>query len=85
MRSADPAASRAGGAGLRYQDIVFIAPVWPEIFAQDAERRQDLAEAERTWEAMAAVYPAYGYRLVELPKAPTADRVALVLRSLDLR
>ena len=70
---------------LRYQDIVFIAPVWPEIFAQDAERRQDLAEAERTWEAMAAVYPAYGYRLVELPKAPAADRVALVLRSLGLR
>lgn len=70
---------------LRYHDAVFIAPVWPEIFEQDAERRQDLAEARRTWEAMAAVYPAYGYRLVELPKASTADRVALILRSLGLR
>jgi predicted ATPase len=64
---------------LRYHPTVFIAPVWPEIFAQDAERRQDLDEARRTFEAMAAVYPAFGYALVELPLASVAERAAFVL------
>jgi len=67
---------------LRYRPAVFIAPFWPEIFARDAERRQDAAEARRTLEAMAAVYPAYGYSLIELPKASVSDRMAFVLEQL---
>jgi predicted ATPase len=64
---------------LRYHRQVFIAPVWPEIFAADAERRQDLDEARRTFEAMAAIYPAYGYELIELPRASLEERVAFIL------
>lgn len=67
---------------IRYDRRVFIAPVWPEIFAQDAERRQDLDEARRTFDAMAEVYPRFGYELVELPKAPLSERVAFVLSRL---
>ena len=67
---------------VRYDRRVFIAPVWPEIFAQDAERRQDLDEAQRTFDAMAKVYPRFGYDLIELPKAPVAERVAFVLSRL---
>ncbi len=63
----------------RYARRVFIAPVWPEIFGQDAERRQDLEEARRTHEAMRAVYPRFGYELVELPKASVEVRVAFIL------
>lgn len=69
---------------LRYHRQVFIAPVWPEIFASDAERRQDLDEARRTFEAMAAVYPAYGYDLIELPRALVKTRAAFVLDRLDI-
>src|SRR3546814_16105169 len=36
----------------RYDRRVFVAPSWPEIYAQDTERRQDFAEAERTCAAM---------------------------------
>jgi predicted ATPase len=64
---------------LRYRETVFIAPPWPEIYAQDDERKQDLAEAERTFAAMRAVYPRYGYRLVELPKVGAAERAAFVI------
>jgi len=64
---------------LRYRRTVFIAPSWPEIFAQDAERKQDFAEAERTYAAMAETYPRYGYVLVELPRASVAERMAFVL------
>jgi len=67
---------------LRYASQVFIAPVWPEIFGPDAERRQDLDEARRTHAAMAEVYPHYGYELIELPRASVADRVAFMLASL---
>lgn len=64
---------------LRYRRTVFIAPPWREIFTQDAERKQDFAEAERTYAAMAEIYPRYGYTLVELPLASVAERVSFVL------
>lgn len=76
-----PHAERAA-RDIRYDRRVFIAPVWPEIFAQDAERRQDLEEAQRTFDAMAETYPRFGYDLIELPKAPVAERVAFVLETL---
>lgn len=69
----------AACAQSRYAPTVFIAPPWPEIYATDAERRQDFAEAVRTFEAMAAVYERLGYRLVELPRAPVEARADFVL------
>jgi predicted ATPase len=64
---------------LRYRRTVFIAPPWRDIFTQDAERKQDFAEAQRTFAAMAETYPRYHYELVELPRASVAERVAFVL------
>lgn len=63
---------------LRYARQVFIAPPWAEIFAQDAERKQSLDEAEATYRAMVEVYSANDYDLVELPLAPVAERVDFV-------
>jgi predicted ATPase len=65
----------------RYNRRVFIAPPWPEIFRQDGERRQDLDEAVRTYEAMVATYGDYGYELVELPRASVEERARFVLES----
>ena len=73
-----PAHVERAAREIRYDRRVFIAPVWPEIFARDAERRQDLDEAQRTFDAMAEVYPRFGYDLIQLPKAPVAERVAFV-------
>lgn len=64
---------------LRYNRTVFIAPPWREIFTQDAERKQDFAEAERTYAAMAEIYPRYGYALAELPRVSVVERVNFVL------
>jgi len=63
----------------RYARIVFAAPPWREIYAQDAERKQDFAEAERTYEAVTTAYRDHGYELVELPRADVETRVAFVL------
>ena len=63
----------------RYRREVFIAPPWPEIFSQDAERKQSLAEAEATFHALAGAYRQCGYELLSLPRAPVAERVRFVL------
>lgn len=63
----------------RYRRQVFLAPPWRAIFTQDAERRQDFAEAEATFEVMARTYAAFGYEPILLPLAPVAERAAFLL------
>lgn len=72
-----PAHLAKAAATFRY-DRVFIAPPWPEIYEQDAERRQPYEVAVKTYEAMVATYTDHGYDLVELPKDSPAARAAFV-------
>ncbi len=65
-------------AAFRYRQQVFIAPPWPAIYRQDAERKQSLDEAERTYHAVAQAYRDCGYTLIELPRADVAARVRFV-------
>ena len=62
----------------RYNRQVFIAPYWAEIFGQDAERKQDRAEAEATYHVMARTYAEMGYELISLPLASIEERAAFV-------
>lgn len=75
-----PAHVSTAAETFHYHRQVFIAPPWPEIFSQDAERLQDLAEAERTYDAMVETYTNLGYELVTLPRADVAARTAFVTR-----
>lgn len=68
----------------RYRREVFIAPPWPEIFTQDAERRQSAEEAEATFHALEEAYLGCGYALVALPRAPVSERVRFVLSRVGL-
>jgi predicted ATPase len=63
----------------RYNRRVFVAPPWPAIYTQDAERRQTFEEAVRTHEVLVAAYPSCGYELVCLPLASVEERVRFVL------
>jgi predicted ATPase len=63
----------------RYNRTVFVAPPWPEIFANDAERKQDFAEAMSSHEWCLRAYHEAGYEVVELPKADVDARVTFVL------
>nr|WP_307154180.1 AAA family ATPase [Rhodopseudomonas julia] len=63
----------------RYNRRVFLAPWWPEIFAQDEERKQDPAEARETGAVMERTYSDLGYEIVRLPYASIEDRAAFVL------
>jgi predicted ATPase len=62
----------------RYNQHVFIAPPWEDIFRQDRERKQDFAEAVRTYEAISC-YTGAGYDLIELPRVSVEERVKFVL------
>jgi predicted ATPase len=63
----------------RYNPTVFMAPPWAEIYVTDAERRQDWAHAQRVHASLRDGYAELGYRIVELPKAPVAERLAFVM------
>ncbi|MFZ0659181.1 MAG: AAA family ATPase [Candidatus Binataceae bacterium] len=68
----------------RYNRRVFLAPLWPEIYTQDSERKQTLADAERGYRAAVETYTAYGYELVAIPRATVEERVRFVLREAGL-
>jgi predicted ATPase len=63
----------------RYASLVFVAPPWPEIYQLDNERKQDFAEAQRTFEQVTEVYRECGYSLSELPKLPPSARAQFIL------
>jgi predicted ATPase len=63
----------------RYNRRVFVAPPWPAIYTQDAERKQTPEEAVRTYEALVTAYSKCGYELVSLPLSSVEERVRFVL------
>ena len=74
----EPPSFRRACEMFRYAPTVFIAPPWPEIFGQDAERRQDWDEARRTHGAMREVYAELGYALTALPLGSIEERADFV-------
>jgi len=74
---------RAAGV-CRYEQAVFVAPPWPELFRRDAERRHGFDEALAEYGPLTATYRALGYRLVELPKVAVAARADFVLETLEV-
>jgi predicted ATPase len=81
-RLAVPTHIDAAARACRYNACVFIAPWWADIFTADAERKQTPDEARATFAIMVETYRAYGYSLVELPRASVAERAAFVIAHL---
>lgn len=63
----------------RYNAKVFVFPPWREIYETDAERRQDWAEAERTFDQILSILPTLGYEPVVVPRADVSTRAAFIL------
>lgn len=64
----------------RYSRLVFLAPPWEEIYAIDQERKQDYAEAERTYEEMTRAYQECGYDAVVIPRLAPPARAKFIAR-----
>ncbi|HEX7848690.1 MAG TPA: AAA family ATPase [Sphingomonas sp.] len=71
-------------ARYRYDQRVFLAPPWPELFASDAERRHGLDAAIAEYDRLAVAYPALGYEVILLPKASVAERITFVLERIAM-
>lgn len=78
----EPAPDKIGWS-YRYHGTVFFVPPWPEIYAGDSERRHGFAEAIAEHQRLERVYPALGYHVVVLPKAPVGERADAVLAELN--
>jgi predicted ATPase len=68
----------------RYAPTVFVAPAWREIYQTDSERKQDFAEAEKTFTVICETYRDCGYEVVVLPKTSPAERAKFILGELAL-
>lgn len=74
---------RAAGS-FRYNRMVFVAPPWRDIFTQDCERKQDFAEAVRTYQALVATYRALNYHLVDIPIDTVEKRMSFILHKIGM-
>jgi predicted ATPase len=81
---ADESRVRAACDQYRYASPVFFAPAWREIYATDAERKQDFDEAVRTSEQMRSVYEECGYLIRDLPQLEPRARAKFILEELQL-
>ena len=77
-----PAHMTAAARQFHYNAQVFLAPFWPDIFTRDAERKQDLAEAEATCEVMRRTYSDLGYEIIEHPRTGIEERANFVFARL---
>jgi predicted ATPase len=69
----------------RYHHRVFLAPPWPEIFDNDADRRHDIGAAIEEYDRLRDAYPRFGCEVVLLPKIPVSARADFVLDFLGAR
>ena len=67
------------GKELTFSKDVFITPPWKEIFHQDNERKESLAQLTLLHETLIRTYEEYGYNLIEVPKLSIKERVQFIL------
>jgi predicted ATPase len=75
----DPPALVQAIAACRYNPTVFLFPAWEAIYGHDEERKHSFAHAVAVTEVARALYPRFGYQVIEVPRAPVEARVAFIL------
>lgn len=63
----------------RFNNNVFIAPAWKEIYCNDNERDQTFEEAIKTYELLYDWYEKNNYNIIELPKSSVEKRVDIIM------
>ena len=73
---------QAEGLCARYHRQVWLAPPWPALYRQDAERRQGPAQALAEYHRLRAFLPRFGYEIKDLPRVPVLTRAAILRAAL---
>lgn len=66
----------------RYNKKVFLFPFWKEIYVNDAERKQDLDEAQKTCLVLKETYEKFGYETVDVPFLSPEERAEWILKQI---
>ena len=69
----------------RYNRTVFLFPFWEEIYTRDAERKQEVEEARRTFIALKKEYEHFGYQTIEVPLLSPSERAEWILGQISIR
>jgi predicted ATPase len=64
----DERAHRKAAQTYRYNQVVFFAPRWQEMYHQDEERRMTFEEASRFGDEVRSIYEELGYSVTEIPR-----------------
>jgi len=81
----DPGPALEAASRYRYEDSVFIASSWEEIYATDSMRRATFAQAEAFYAHVVEAYIRLGYQIIELPKVSVEERSAFIVDEIERR
>ena len=69
----------------RYNEMVFVLRPWEEIYRTDGERDQSYPESLAICEDVIRWYARWGYRTIEVPRAPVEERADFILDAVHSR
>ena len=64
-------------------DLVFMLPMWQDIFVQDGERFENYEDAVKINECLYETYGQLGKDIMTVPKSSVTERVEFVLQNLN--
>lgn len=67
----------------RYENTIFIAPPWEEIYRTDEERRMTYEATCSFHECLMSTYTHFGYQIQELPKVTVRERADFLCEQLS--
>jgi len=65
-----------------YATRVFMAPLWRDLFATDAERRHSFEDARAEYDRLLISYKNLGHDIVLIPQRPVDQRADFILQNL---
>ena len=72
----------------QYNQTVFLAPPWKEIFINDAERPESFEDSVEIALYLKTTYKELGFKVIELPKSTISERIQFIenylLEQMDL-
>ena len=63
----------------QYNHKIFMFPFWMDIYINDAERKQNVDEAEKTFYFLKNEYNSFGYEIIEVPLFSPQKRAEFIL------
>lgn len=70
------------GTEYSYDDPIFLAPPWPEIYVQEPDRRHPIATAIAEYDRITVALQSLSYRIEILPRASVTVRVGFIVETL---